>query len=331
MIEMVLAHVDMGRVRFAYSPLRELVVSVRTLQDPGGQRMYRTWFMDVRSRLGGLNMELLTALAPAGLAIPSFVIPPPAEPWVDLSGELHAVTSNPPAYVRSELDSVYADVPLPSVLRPLYDDPASHLDAVAEELERYWHAAIAPAWPRLQALSMADVSHRMEQFAAGGVGRVLNELHPEIALHDNRLQIDKPHQCSHQFDLSGAGILLLPCVFAWQATFVECCGVEQPSLTYPPRGTVRFSDPDSTLHPAGLDALMGRTRAALLTLLAVPRTTTQLADGLSLSPGTVSEHLTILKASALVSARRHGRMVLYQRTAVGTALLDAVSTSGPKD
>jgi DNA-binding transcriptional ArsR family regulator len=53
-------------------------------------------------------------------------------------------------------------------------------------------------------------------------------------------------------------------------------------------------------------------------------TTTQLAEQLGLSPAAVSQHLKILNNAALVTARRHGRTVLYQRTQAVTALLTAI-------
>jgi DNA-binding transcriptional ArsR family regulator len=40
----------------------------------------------------------------------------------------------------------------------------------------------------------------------------------------------------------------------------------------------------------------------------------------------VSQHLKILKDTALVTARRRGRMVLYQRSAAATALLAAIQS-----
>jgi DNA-binding transcriptional ArsR family regulator len=76
-------------------------------------------------------------------------------------------------------------------------------------------------------------------------------------------------------------------------------------------------------QPDPLSALVGRTRASLLAILAVPGTT-QLAERLELSPAAVSQHLKILKDAALVSAHRRGRMVLYQRTPAATTLLEAI-------
>src|SRR6266487_4284317 len=129
MIELVLAHTDLARVRFAHSPIRELVLSLRALHDHSRQHMYGSSLSAIQGRLGGL--------------------------------------------------------PLPTVLRPLYQDPAAQLPVVVQELHRYWQAAVEPVWQRLQALCMADLSYRMEQFAGGGVARVRRELHPEISLeHD---------------------------------------------------------------------------------------------------------------------------------------------------
>ena len=68
---------------------------------------------------------------------------------------------------------------------------------------------------------------------------------------------------------------------------------------------------------------MGRTRATLLVALDSPRSTTELAGELGLTPGGVSQHLTVLRDAGLVCGRRVARSVLYLRSAEGDALLDA--------
>ena len=326
MIEIVLAHTDLARVRFAHSPVEELVASLRVLHDPSRQHMYRPWLSAVRGHLGGLRLDLLTALAPTGRYQPDFLLPPPTGPWGVLAEELDAVAAAPPATVRAELEKVCEGRPLPAVLRPLYEDPASHLPAVVQEMDRYWQAAVQPVWQRLRALSTADLAYRMEQFADGGVARVLENLHPEIAFANDLLQIDKPQHCHHRFDLAGTGIVLMPCVFTWPTVGVDCGGVDQPVLVYPPRGVAELWQQPRAEQTDPLAALVGRTRATLLATLGLPRTTTQLAEQLDLSPAAVSQHLKILKDTALVTARRRGRMVLYQRTAAATALLAAIQS-----
>jgi DNA-binding transcriptional ArsR family regulator len=326
MIEIVLAHSDLARVRFAHSPVNELVASLRVLQDPGRQLMYGRWLSATRPRLDGLRLELLAALAPTGRYLPAFLFPPSTQPWGVLAEELAQVAASPPAVVRAELDKVREGAPLPAVLAPLYQDPAGQLPAVVEELARYWEAAIKPVWQRVRGLCTADLAHRMEQFADGGLARMLANLHPDLSFTGELLRIDKPHHCSHRFDLAGSGIVLVPCAFTWPSLSVDCCGVDQPALIYPPRGVAELWEDTMAEQPDPLSALVGRTRAALLASLDLPRTTTQLAAALGLSPAAVSQHLRILKDAALVSAQRRGRMVLYQRTLAATTLLAAIPT-----
>jgi DNA-binding transcriptional ArsR family regulator len=286
--------------------------------------MYGRWLAVARPRLDGLRLELLTALAPTGRYLPAFLFPPSTQPWGVLAEELAQIAASPPAVVRAELDTVREGQPLPAVLEPLYDDPAGQLPAVAEELARYWQAAVEPVWPRLRAVCTADLAYRMEQFANGGVARVLGDLHPDLGFAGELLLVDKPHHCSHRFDLAGTGIVLAPCAFAWPSLIVGCCGLDQPVLIYPPRGLAELWQDSRSEQVDPLSALVGRTRANLLATLALPRTTTQLAEQLGLSPPAVSEHLKILRDTALVTAQRRGRMVLYQRTAAATALLAAI-------
>jgi DNA-binding transcriptional ArsR family regulator len=91
-----------------------------------------------------------------------------------------------------------------------------------------------------------------------------------------------------------------------------------------PRGEPQRWEDNVAEQPDPLSALVGRTRAILLGTLALPMTTTQLAEQLGLSPAAVSQHLKILHNAALVSTRRRGRAVLYQRTQAATALLTAI-------
>src|SRR6266540_2076113 len=115
MIELVLAHTDLARLRFAHSPARELVASLLVLQDPARQPMHGAWLAAVRPRLGGIELGLLTALAPPGRYLPSFLLPPPPAACGVLAEELDAVSASPPAVVRAELDKVRDGRPLPVV------------------------------------------------------------------------------------------------------------------------------------------------------------------------------------------------------------------------
>jgi DNA-binding transcriptional ArsR family regulator len=326
-IEIVLSHMDLGRIRFAHSPVSEIVASLRILRDRAMRQVYGRWMSALRGRLGGVDLELLLALAPTGRYLPDFVLPPPRLPWGILAEELAELAATPPALVRADLELVYSDRPMPAVLRPLYDNPARHLTSVADAMHRYWQAAIEPVRPRLEALCRADLAYRMSRFATDGIASMLADLHPEVSLHDDRLCIDKPQHREHRFHLTGSGILLVPCAFTWPRLTVRCCGRADPMLIYPPNGVAGLCAPTAGRQREPLRALVGRTRAALLAALDLPRTTTQLAHELDISPASVSQHLKILHQSALVTAGRQGRMVFYQRTDTASALLKTIQAT----
>lgn len=66
--------------------------------------------------------------------------------------------------------------------------------------------------------------------------------------------------------------------------------------------------------------LLGRNRAAVLAAPTEPATTGALAHRLGLAASSVSAHLTIPRDAGLLTSRRYGRQVRYERTPLGVAL-----------
>jgi DNA-binding transcriptional ArsR family regulator len=135
---------------------------------------------------------------------------------------------------------------------------------------------------------------------------------------DDRLEVRVPRHTA-TFDLGGQGLLLMPSAFAATRPSVIDRAPWQPTLVYPARGIATMWE-DAPVAPEGLARLLGATRAAVLTDLAAPRSTTELARRLSLSPATASHHVTALRDAGLATGRRDGRAVLYVRTPLGDAL-----------
>jgi DNA-binding transcriptional ArsR family regulator len=319
-IELVLAPIDLSRVRFAHSPARELVASIRCLRDPQRAAVYAGWHRTITGRLDDFDPELLAALSPVGPYGWDFLSPPVTRQWADLGEELDAIAAAPPAAVRAELER-YGPVPEP--LRRLHKNPARELAEIVTLLAAYWDAAVAPVWAQVRALTAADLVARTEQFATGGVAAVLGQLHGEVAFHGDRIRVDKGSQCVHRYDLTGQGVLLVPCVFTWPTLIVWCCAAEQPALLYPTRGAATLGEPAVVAPAAPLHAVLGRGRAGILAALGEPRSTSRLAADLDLSPSAVSQHLKALRAAGLVGSRRRGREVLYHRTGAAASLLAA--------
>ena len=111
----------------------------------------------------------------------------------------------------------------------------------------------------------------------------------------------------------------VPSVFLWPWVSVEF-ETDQPVISYAARGSgLVWERPRDNRR--SLSSLIGRSRAAILEHLVVPRSTTWLARSLHLAPATVSPHLAVMSASGLLDSRKSGREVLYARTPVAEQLL----------
>jgi DNA-binding transcriptional ArsR family regulator len=128
------------------------------------------------------------------------------------------------------------------------------------------------------------------------------------------------HQDEH---LVGQGIVLVPSVFVWPNVVIAVDPARPPSLTYPARGVgnlwVRQESDLADSDP--LPALLGRSRAEILTALHLPCCTTDLAAKLSQSPSAVSQHLSVLRRNGLVRSWRVRRRVLYLQTDLATSIV----------
>jgi DNA-binding transcriptional ArsR family regulator len=95
-----------------------------------------------------------------------------------------------------------------------------------------------------------------------------------------------------------------------------------PTLVYPARGIGELWTV-APPAPARLAGVLGATRALLIADLAQPATTTSLADRHGLSPAAVSAQLGRLRDAGLVTSRRVGKEVQYQRTRAAEMLIHA--------
>jgi DNA-binding transcriptional ArsR family regulator len=318
MIEYVLGQADVARVRFAQPILYEVMASLRAVRDQR-HRLFGGWLAGAAPRLRSVRLDLLTALVPAGPYVPDYLLAD--VPGGDIELELKAVAEADPAVLRAEIDQLRHGRPVPAVLVPLYDDPARHLPALADELHRYWEAAIEPLWPRIRAVGLADIGYRLDRFASGGVAHLLSGLNPDVGFDGETLTVRRAGTARGLLD--GRGVVLVPSVFVWPGVLCSGPAARQTVICYAPRGVAEVGSAPVEGRTDTLTAVVGRTRARLLAALDLPATTTELAERLRVTPSAVSQHLKILKESALVDSRRTGRVVLYQRTPAATDLLAA--------
>jgi DNA-binding transcriptional ArsR family regulator len=317
-IELVMGTLDLAKVRFARSPMEELRNSVYVLAGRRGADLHRPWVSSARDRLAGLDLTVLFTLLSIDYGFPGF-LNPLTEPGETFDDQLERVRATDDAGVRCYFDECWAPAEVPPALRPLHDAPGRALGPFCDLLAEYWRAAIEPVWPRLCALHEADFVYRSARLTGGGLARLFDDLHPQIEYAEDRLRVLLPHH-DVRHTVNGVGVLLKPSAFIWPKLSI-CDGHDQVSIGYPARGVGGLWAEAPPVAHAPLADLVGRSRATLLALLDLPRSTTELAEQLGVTPATVSEHLAVLRLNNLVRSRRAGRVVLYERTPRGAGLL----------
>jgi DNA-binding transcriptional ArsR family regulator len=318
MVTYVFGVEDLARMRFAVSPMWELSRSLVALRDPSTAALHVPWLRGLSGRLGDLDLRRAVELVPARDYMPDFLTPPPAGPLGDIEQGLEALRATPAAQIREDMLRFRRSHRAIKLTQPWLDHPRRELNRLAATLTGFWERAHAPHWPRLRALLEADIAHRARRLADLGPAGLFADLHHSVTWHGDHLTIDMAFQTT--VDLRGRGLLVVPSVFSWERPAAVTADPWQPTLIYPARGVATLWE-ERTAGPAGLARVLGRTRAAILHALEAPRSTTELARRIELTPGGASQHLAALRDAGLVTGRREGREVLYVRTPVADALV----------
>jgi DNA-binding transcriptional ArsR family regulator len=326
LLELAVSAQDLAHTRFAFSPIWEVVASMRVLKQPGDHALHLAWVKETRATLGeaGLDIGLLADLVP-DKQLPGFLAATPVTPVPELADELADLRDVPPKVVRRSLDEL--DPPRSVALARFYRNPEAGLERLARLIEAYWELALEPHWPRIRPLLEGDVLHRSRLLVEGGPDLLLNDLSPMVSWKDGKLIIAHA-PVSNSLSLDRRGLVLVPSAFVWPRVFSRTDPRWQLVLRYPARGIATLWEQGRTTSSGALAAVIGRSRAILLTELDAPASTAELARRTRLTAGGVSQHLGVLRAAGLVSAHRAGRSVLYSRTSAAEGLL---ATSGQVD
>ena len=316
MIEYELAGNDLGEVRFAISPLNELVLSLRTLRDPGRFPLQLPWLRATAPARAGLDLELLGALTNESLWTPDFLTPRPYTPLGRIDDELAGLTGTPDGVVRADLAEIHPAT-LPPVLR---GRPDRVLDRVLAALRDYWEACFEPHWTRMRTVLEADVVYRGRVTAQAGLAAMFAGIDPHVRLDDTVLRIRLRSDLSYRTSTAGRGLTLTPSLFSRRAA-APISSEEPPHIMYPARGLGTLWETRMTTPPTALVGLIGRVRAQLLRLLETPTSSTELAVRLGVTPTAVNQHLRALRAAGLLISARHGRSILYRRSDLGDRVL----------
>ncbi|MFK0258381.1 helix-turn-helix domain-containing protein [Streptomyces sp. NPDC090445] len=306
---------DLFEVTFAPEPLPlvELGLALAAVQRTDVPAVFGRWRYRALRELPGRARPLFDLLRPDGDN------PPFVEPYARTLDEgLADVAAAAGRLTGEELHRAAARAPgSASWLRALGDGDREAWTRLDGALRSAYEAVVAPHWPRIRQSFRADVAWRTRLLAAHGIRACLAGLHPRAGWDGTVFEVAAPPH--HEARLGGHGLVLMPSSF-WTG---------RPLLAGHPSGTHVLLYPALTPLPlvgpgraeGPLDALLGRTRAAVLHLLVEQRTTTEVARDLGISLPSVSEHTRTLRAAGLITTERDGKAVLHSATALGVDLL----------
>jgi DNA-binding transcriptional ArsR family regulator len=170
----------------------------------------------------------------------------------------------------------------------------------------------------------ADIEHRARVLSERGAEAVIGDLHEEIRWSNGDVLVwpRSPGRDDGDVVMSGQGMVLSPNVFGWP----NCSGAARPtgaaSLRYPARGVGTLWERRAEPPVEALSELLGPTRAGILLALADLCDTPTLARRLGVTPGAVSQHLSVLRRAGLVRTQKAGRSAVHLRTPRADVLLD---------
>jgi DNA-binding transcriptional ArsR family regulator len=308
---------DLGEVRFAISPLNELVLSLRIFRDPGRFPLQLPWLRATETARAGLRDDVLRALTNEALWTPDFLTPRPYTPLGRIEDELAALTDTSADVVRADLAEVHPSG-LPTVLR---GRPDRVLDRILTALRDYWDACFEPYWQRMRTVLEADVIYRGRVTAQSGLAAMLGDVDPHVRLDDGVVSVRLRSQLSYRTSAAGRGLTLVPSLFSRRAS-TPISPTEPPHIMYPARGLATLWETETPTAPEALVNVIGRVRARLLSMLGTPMSSTELAVRLNVTPTAVNQHLRALRAVGFLVSARHGRSVLYRRTDLGDRLTE---------
>jgi DNA-binding transcriptional ArsR family regulator len=307
---------DVANVRFGHSAVWETVAGVHALASSASFSVHER---ALGRRLTPQSAHAVNQLRPL-LQIrgwmPDALAGPPHGSAQDPRTDIQGVLETDATLVESDLELIARALPGTAWASMSAE---RYLESLTRILSCVWEQLLAPLWERIEAIHASDVHERQRGLAHDGVGAALNLLHPGVSYEDTVLNVELSAPAC-RLQSNGEGVWLVPSVFRWPKV---CISAEVPGplvLGYPANGSGAIWD-ESRSPERGIEALIGRTRAVILSSVELPQTTTHLARQLELAPATVSAHLSTLTSVGLVRRVRDGRAVLYSRTLLGTRLL----------
>lgn len=318
---------DLTHIRLAQKPdpLWEALLSMHMLQTDSASLVFGHWRCAVRRELPASVRDLLRLAPPVGYSADFLT---PAAGAGGLEAGIGALLSTPRRRLRHDLlELSRSGRRLPTWARSLADGGKETVGHLARTLRGYFRIAVEPWWGGIHARLDAERAVHNRLLGDGGLGSLLNTLHPGLAWRPPFLELTGM-RVEREVRLDGRGLLVLPSYFCWQKPTL----IKDPALpfvvVYPMSHDAPVADAPGAPRAGrptrrrSLGALLGQSRAEILESVADRGvTTTELAHDVGITPATASHHVRVLREAGLLSTHRAGQAVLHTLTPLGLSLL----------
>lgn len=316
---------DLARTRVAAQPdpMWEIALSMHVLRSRDTDPLLEGWKLDTTELMrstDGLIERTAPAFAlnpPIGY-FPDFLTPSAALNGIDAG--LQAILSTPKLQLKTEIARLCDSNPaLALVVDDISRGLPQALTVLGAALRKYHDVALAPHWTQISAAIEADRALRGRQMLDEGPAAVLNDLAPRARFRGNVLELLHFRRPSDVY-LDGRGVTLVPSYFKEATTLMMLANPSLPPvIVYPVHRDTRITLDGRRI---ALDALIGRSRAAVLEQAAAGATVSQIARHLRISQPNASKHLAVLRAAGLLVSVRERNTTRHILTPTGQSLLN---------
>jgi DNA-binding HxlR family transcriptional regulator len=324
MISIYLSPGDLDAMRFAFSPLPELMMSYEVLyHKPEQQSLYRGWVDEASRALYGFEFAYMDA-AIAPRYIVDFLTPTPTSTMLTIEDEIARLRAVPDHVIRKNMEIVIKYTGTSDIRQNYLAYPRESVECLIEEIQVYWKRALSHHWTHINSILEDEILYRGRQLALHGVEETLSDLSDGICYEKNVIKLlKKEHRWfPNEYTLDGSGIQLVPMVFKGCGVSWQIVPEWEPMIIYQARGTGLWYQPTQPDPEETLVLALGEGRARVLQALLNPTNTGDLALRLNLTAGAVSQQLGRLTQAGLVQSHRSGNRVYYRLSQRGEKLLN---------
>jgi DNA-binding transcriptional ArsR family regulator len=202
------------------------------------------------------------------------------------------------------------------------EQPRRWLNSMADASLDTW-ALIEPWWRMAGPLFDREVRRVGTAAVRGGLGALLNSLHPRLSYCGGTLTF--AHPINRCVPLGQRRLVLVPMIAGREALLVsfeldDACYVGYPVRPPGPGPQVPLAAANGALA-----LILGPLRAAALRALRQSLNVGEVAAAVQCAPTTATYHVHQLAAAGLVSCERRGSSVMVSRTARGDELVDLLA------